>query len=321
KVGDDTAPFVPLIDGPVVGFDTERSAEPGQSIVTMIVHDDSAYLNQKEEVASYGSKKDSDIAREIFTAAPTASIQTFDIQDTPEPPDALQPLTMKRGTKMTILRALAKRHGDWHAYVLPGPTPGQSIGAFRPFPTLPDGLPAMLLLGDDRNINSFNLKHKGTGPSDVQAATLSIKDKSITTSKSSFRDAQLLGDEPATDNKGDTTSQILPPRQTDAVDLDSAVKGRAASSGYAYEATGAVIPHCYAGVLAPYRVVAVRISDSPLSANYVVSKVTHHLTRSTYTQEFTLLGNAASTAAATSSSSPQPSASAGVSFNVQVGVF
>src|SRR5215469_16925193 len=61
--------FVPLIDGPVVGFDSERSAIPGKSVVTVVVQDDSALLNREAKVAVKTGQTDSEIARQIFQDA------------------------------------------------------------------------------------------------------------------------------------------------------------------------------------------------------------------------------------------------------------
>src|SRR5206468_6572533 len=58
--------FVPLIDGPVVGFDSARSAYPGKSVVTVVVHDDSALLNREAKVDVRQGQTDSDLARQIF---------------------------------------------------------------------------------------------------------------------------------------------------------------------------------------------------------------------------------------------------------------
>ena len=59
--------FQPLIDGPIAGFDSERSSAPGQSVVTVIVNDDSALLNRDASVVSYPpGLTDSEIAQRIF---------------------------------------------------------------------------------------------------------------------------------------------------------------------------------------------------------------------------------------------------------------
>jgi hypothetical protein len=40
-----TAPFKPLIDGPIVSVDTAMDSRPGRSTATVVVHDNSAWLN------------------------------------------------------------------------------------------------------------------------------------------------------------------------------------------------------------------------------------------------------------------------------------
>ena len=58
--------FVPLIDGPVVAQDSQRRTEPGQSLLTLVVHDDSAYLNREESLERYDNLSDHEIAERIF---------------------------------------------------------------------------------------------------------------------------------------------------------------------------------------------------------------------------------------------------------------
>src|SRR5467141_3403012 len=117
--------FVPLIDGPIVGFDSARSAQPGKSVVTVIIHDDSALLNRKATVDVREGEKDSDLAAQIFSAAGFSNPQ---IEDTPQQPDPKTDAAVQRGTSMQYLRELARRNQNWHAYVVHGPQPGQSIG-------------------------------------------------------------------------------------------------------------------------------------------------------------------------------------------------
>jgi len=311
--------FVPLIDGPVVGFDSARSAIPGKSIVTVVVHDDSALLNREAKVDVQQGKTDSDLAREIFTNAQLGG--SPDIDDTPPQPDSKTAASVQRGTPMQYLRELARRNQNWHAYVLPGKLSAQSIGCFKKFPEEPDGLPDMTMLGADRNIETFNVNNNAQNPCTVQAATLSLDHGSVQTSQSSFRDATLMGDQlPDASNKNQAT-HFLPPGQTDRVDLDSATKGAATDSGFSLAATGAIVPFCYPAVLSPYHWVLVKISDSQYSTKYLITQVTHTLTRSIYRQSFSLKGNAVSAGASGNAGAPQPSANLGASFNVQVSIF
>jgi hypothetical protein len=310
--------FVPLIDGPVVGFDSARSALPGKSVVTVVVHDDSALLNREAKVEVKSRKTDSDLARQIFLDSPLGGVP--DVDTTPQQPDP-DGAAVRRGTPMQYLRELARRNHDFHAYVLPGKKPSQSIGCFKQFPKDTDGLPDMKLLGADRNIETFNVNNKAQNPSTVQAATLSIAHDAVKASTASFRDATLMGDQSPDASNTNQATRLLPPGQSDRVDLDQATKGAAAESGFSLEATGSIVPFCYPAVLSPYRLVVVKISDSQYSTKYLISQVTHTLTRSIYTQSFSMKGNAVTAAAGGNAGGPQPSANFSVGFNVQVSIF
>jgi hypothetical protein len=291
KVGN-AAP-VALIDGPVVGFEGERSTEPGKSIVTLVVQDDTAFLNREDELAFYQTGTDSDIARDIFTKA--KDIQgPIDIDPVPAQPDNPSSVVAQRGTKIQILRSLAARHRRWHAYVLPGSAAGQSVRAFKKFPVKPDGLPALFLFGPGRNLTSFNATNNNSEARDVTASTLAIKNKNIVTKTASSSDATLLGGESANKANKSKSTFRLPPGQNDSVDLDSAVQGEVDRASYSISATGSVIPFCYDSVLSPYRAVDVVLSDSPYSSTYILTRVVHNLSRSLYTQQFSAISNSTS---------------------------
>lgn len=311
--------FVPLIDGPVVGFDSARSAQPGKSVVTVVVHDDSALLNREAKVEVRQGMSDSDIAQQIFLDAQLGGVPQID--PTPPQPNEKTNAAVRRGTPMQFLRDLAKRNQDWHAYVLPGLLPSQSIGCFRQFPVDVDGLPEMSMMGADRNIENFNVNNKAASPTTVQAATLSIDHSGVQTATSSYRDATLLGDQPPDSTNTNQSTSLLPPGQSDRVDINQAVKGAATMSGFALEASGNIVPFCYPAALSPYRWVVVKISDSQYSTKCLLTQVKHTLTRSIYTQNFSMKGNAVSAGASNTASAPQPSASMSVSFNVQVSIF
>ena len=309
--------FVPLIDGPVVGSDSERSALPGKSVITVVVHDDSALLNRVAAVAVVSGQRDSEIAQGIFQNEGF----TADVEPTPAQPERVTDAAVQRGTPMAYLRRLARRNQDWHAYVLPGPAAGRSIGCFKKFRTDTDGLPDMVLLGGDRNIETFNVNNRSQNPATVEAATLSIAHDTVQTSTSSFRDATLMGQETPDESNPRPATVFLPPGQSDRIDLAESTRGAAARSGFSLEARGNIVPFCYSGVLSPYRCVSVKISDSAYSTTYLVTQVTHTLTRSIYTQSFSLKGNAVSGSSGSASSGPQPSAGLNALQNIQGGIF
>jgi hypothetical protein len=204
--------------------------------------------------------------------------------------------------------------------VLPGKNPGESIGCFRKFPNETDGLPELVLLGADRNLASFNVQNRGT-PTNIKGAGLPLDHQDIRTNDFSFRDATLMGDPPPTAAAAPPATTHLPPGQSDRVDADETAQGLAANSTFSMSATGSIVPFCYAAALTPYRVVLVKISDSQFSTKYLITQVTHTLTRSIYTQSFTAKGNGITVADSGSQTAPQPSADLSISFNLQLSIF
>src|SRR5882762_803510 len=91
--------WVSLIDGRIVGKDDTRSAAPGQSSVTLVVHDDSALLHRETEATPFAGKSDSEIARLIFESAALGGEP--DVDDTPSHPDN-NVVINQHGTKMQI---------------------------------------------------------------------------------------------------------------------------------------------------------------------------------------------------------------------------
>jgi hypothetical protein len=263
--------FVPLIDGPVVGHDSRMSSKPGQSAITLMVQDDSVYLNRSESLESFDDLLDHEIATRIFDD--TEEIAESDVEETPATGSGLAPVEVQRGTRIQILRRLAERQGK-HAYVLPGPAPGESIGAFKALPSEAGDLPELILLGGRRNVASFNVTNDAQSPANVEAHSLSITDKAVTTARSSFRNLDLLGEEAAFEDEGETGTRLLQPGQDGAVDADQAVAAEATRASFAFEANGAVLSDCYGGVLRPYEAVTVRGVNGRLSGAYVIKQVT-----------------------------------------------
>lgn len=289
RVGDQ--PFVPLFDGPVTGFDTQMNSEPGQSTLTLIAQDDTFFMNRIEQVVAFDDLSDHEIARQVFTDF-SQFIHSFDIDDTPASGSALPAHVVQRGTAMDILRYLARRQGK-HAYVLPDDNPGQSKGCFKAFPTRADGLPALVLLGSGRNIDSLQVRYCACKSADADASTLRITDKQVMSETSRSRDAELMGDETGEEGS-DAAVQLLPPRQGESVDLRQAVTARAEAASYSYEVTGNILEDTYTGVLQPYKIVTVKAGNTPVSGDYLIGKATHTVTRGMYTQSFALKRNARS---------------------------
>lgn len=284
--------FIPLIDGPVVDYESDKQAEPGRSTLTLVVQDDSVLLNREDDLARFDNRLDHEIAEQLFDDAPI--IWEKDVASTPAPSDDLPRAVAQRGTAMQLLRRLARRQG-MHAYVLPGERPGESIGCFKPLPSGPASLRPLVFAGPDRNMDSFNVMNNVQLAAQARAASVSASDKQIVRGRAAPTDFDLLGERPA-------AGAALPPERFvgrglgTSVDIDRQAEAAARAASYSFEAYGQVRHGCYRDVLRPYRIVTVHGVNPRWSGRYVVRRATHTLTRSSYGQSFAVMRDAESAA-------------------------
>jgi len=270
--------FAPLIDGPLVSIDASLDSQPGRSAATVVVRDDSAFLNRDEDTEPpFEHRTDSQIAEELFGRF--EQIRDTRIEGTEATPEA----TTRRGTVLQFLRDLAKA-SDRHAYVLPGDQPGASIGCFLPDPEDPADLPPLVLIGDGRNLSQATVTQDPEGGARTQARVLRVDDQGVTTFETSAADLGLMRNLPAM--PADLTPRrLMNPSDNTREDPTAAATAQARRDGYLFKLTSHVIPGCYAGVLTPYQKVRVDAGATPYSGDYLITKVVHHITPSLYSQE------------------------------------
>jgi hypothetical protein len=270
--------FTPLIDGPLVSIDAALDSQPGQSTATMVVRDDSAFLNRDEGTeAPFEHRRHSDIARELFGRF--EQIRDTRIEDTQADPET----TTRRGTVLQFLRELATAD-DRHAYVLPGDEPGASVGCFLPDPAGVSDLPPLVLIGDGRNLSSASVTQDPSGGGRTEAQVLRVDDQGVTSFETSAEDLGLMRNLPAL--PADLTPRrLLNPSDNTREDPAAAATAQARRDGYVYKLASHVIPGCYAGVLTPYQKVRLDAGATPYSGDYLITKVVHRITPSMYTQE------------------------------------
>lgn len=304
--------FVPLIDGPVAGFDSEVSAEPGLSTVSLMVRDDSVLLNREEETEIFNNRTDDAVARELFGRF--SEIGSTDI----EPTETTHEAIVRRSTVMQFLRKLAQANA-YQAYVLPGEQAGSSIGCFKANPTESGTLPPLVLLGADRNLHRAVFSEDSEGPERTRAHSLTISDQQVISSERSVQDETLLGQLPAVPEDLSALRE-LPPEDNDREDPASRTQAQNREASYAYRMVANVMTGCYNHVLSPYQMVAVQAGDLPQSGNYLITKVTHRITPSFYSQELEAKRDARSDPAA-DATSLAGSTGLSVDFSSDISVF
>ncbi|MCY1511437.1 hypothetical protein D9M68_458570 [compost metagenome] len=279
--------FAPLIDGPLVSIDAALDSQPGRSVATMVVRDDSAFLNRDEETEpTFERRTASAIASELFGRfSQIASTRIDATEATPE-------TTTRRGTVLQFLRELATAN-DRHAYVLPGDAPGASIGCFLADPEDAADLPPLVLLGAGRNLANASVRQDPDGGERSRAQVLRVDDQGVTSFETSAADLGLMRALPAL--PADLTPRrLMPPADIAGEDPTAATTARARRSGYIFRLTSQVIPGCYGGLLNPYRKVRLDAGATPYSGDYLITKVVHRITPSLYTQELEAKANSVS---------------------------
>ena len=290
--------WVPLLDGPIINVNGAMFNEPGRSLLTVVVSDDSFYLHRDESVTRYQGSDDA-IATQIYNSVP--QITQPKVDTAPAPSNPAFDSTVLRGTAMECLRQLAQRQ-HMHAYVGPGGTPGASIGYFKldPDPSVDFGLSPMVLLGQGMNIFSFHSETTVGQTATFQSTQVNLTDRSTGSRTSSLSDLQLAGPDPP---PGPAITRLLRAGQTDALTLARAVAAATERASYALTARGEIMKGVYDSVLQPYQNVQVVGANGSLSGTWLIKRVTHTLTRNSYGQEFEVIRNAVS--AGTNAAGPQ----------------
>ena len=280
--------FVPLIDGPIVGQRFDLSGEPNSSTLVLIVQDDSILLNQEEEVVLYEEQSPDDIAQALFAryglAADTDAVSTSS--------GGPARSTVQRGSAMQLLRELARRNGMF-VYVKPGDSPGSSTGMFKQAVFTNGEYPDLLLMGADRNINTFSASFDGLRPLTARADNIDITNLNQLTSETEQSDIDPQGST-AVHAMVDAGKTLLARTGSETSDLDAATLAAVNYSSWAYTASAEVVADNYAAVLTPYTLVKVVGVGGYLSGDWLISQVTHSITDESYRQQFTLRRNAGS---------------------------
>jgi hypothetical protein len=291
------ADWIPLIDGPIITVESAMFNEPGRSMLTLVVSDDSFFLHRDETVASFQGSDDA-IAGQIYDQVP--EIASVDLDTAPSPSSAGFTTTVLRGTQMEFLKQLAQRQ-HMHAYVTCGDSPGQSVGCFKldPDPTKDYGLAPMVLLGTGMNIFSFNSETTVGQTATYTSSQINLTDGSTDDRSADPSDIAQQGTNPP---PGTTVTRLLRPGIADAVSLARAVQAASERAAYALSAQGEVMKEVYTSVLQPYQCLQVNGANGTLSGTWLIEQVTHTLTRNSYGQTFRVIRNAQSAGA----NSPPP---------------
>lgn len=283
-----TAPFKPLIDGPIVGIESAMDSRPGRSVISLVVHDDSAWLNRESGPFTAEGRTADQIARELFLTRSEGRVVVANIEIPPgTAPPSFGEKFAQLGTPMQMLRHLAERHGC-HAYVLPGPLPGQSIGCLLPDPIAPPTLPPLVLLGPSRNLADVTVTNDPDSAERTTVHTLRLSDQQVSSYTTRLEDEDLLESRPSA---SDAPTRTAPAGGGAGEDPAAAARARTRRRNFPVKFTGRTLPGSYPQILQPHQKVALHAGGASASTVLLLTKVTHRITPSAYTVDFEGRGN------------------------------
>ena len=290
-----SGPWVALIDGPIVDQRSEMIGDPGKSQVTLVVMDDSFYLHRDETVRAFQGISDDMVALQLFEGI--SQLAMGDADTVPAASQTGFDTTVMRGTDAELLQQMAKRQ-HMHAYVLPGSSPGKSVGCFKrdPDPAVDFGLKPMVLTGNGRNIFHFNSNNPAGQTAVFQSTRVSLNDRSTDDRTADPLQIPQFGTDPT---QGPSVKRLLRPGQPDAVDNNRAVQAASERASFVMTAEGEVMKDTYPSILQPYMNVQVAGVNGRLSGTWLIRQVTHTLTRNSYGQQFKAIRNAQSSGTGT----------------------
>ena len=286
KIGTDD--FKPLIEGPIVAIDNAMDARAGRSTTTIVVHDDSAWLNMASDAVPTEGQTDTAIASDLFTSGSSGHVTQTDVQTNPaRTPASLGDQFAQLGTPMQKLRHLAARNG-FRAFVLPGDTAGQSIGCFKGDPTDTPTLPPLVLLGPSRNLFTVTATEDPEVSRATTLHTLSLGDQQVQSYTTSASDETLLGAQTAAPAP---STRTLSPTANDTEDPAARAAAEIRRLNFPVKYTGQLIACAYSKILTPHQKIALQAGAASISTVILLTKVTHRITPSVYEVNFEGRGN------------------------------
>jgi hypothetical protein len=214
----------------------------------------------------------------------------------PTPPlrNELETRTVQRGTDAAIMNQLAGRHG-YSLYIQPEPVSGRDIGHFHP-PLVPPMPPQGVLsvdFGAQTNMRNFSVMNDMLRPTAVGGVSSDPRSRLPVPILAPASTEMVMGLEP-------TLARVIPPRielryatdTTSPQEEQLAALARATESSRSITASGEVDGLKYRRPLFVGVPVLIRGAGRQFSGLYQVERVSHRISRDSYTQSINVWRNA-----------------------------
>lgn len=275
-----------IMSGYITHIKPSFPPEQGSCVLDVWGLDKSILLDREEKLKDWPSRKDSDIASEIFSQYGL----TADAEDTSVVHDEAVSTIIQRETDMQFLRRLALRNG-YECYV------DGTTGKFRR-PAVADTPQPVLAVhfGDETNVNSFAIEVNALEPADIAMSQMDRQNKEMVDAESAQDSGSLLGssDYASLLMSGATAGKVFigASTATGSPEMTALCQGIYEQASWFVTGVGEVNANKYAHVLRARKPVTIKGVGEMHSGVYYVTHVTHRFTQDGYVQQFRVKRNA-----------------------------
>lgn len=275
-----------LFSGYITRIRPGFNPDPSQVTLEIWGMDNSILMNQDDKLKAWPSKKDSDIAAEIFDHYGFAQ----EVDNTEIVHDEEISTIFQRESDIQFLKRLARRNG-FECFV------DGSTGYFRPPQLDADPQPVLAIhFGVETNVSNFSIEVNTLTPSNVKMSQMDLFNKEVFNVTSESSEQTALGDTDAT--------ALLPAGQSPAQtvvygnvatgipEMTALCKGLRQQGEWFVTGEGEINGNKYGHVLKPRGTVTIKGVGETYSGIYYVSHVRHSFNRTGYTQYFKVRRNA-----------------------------
>ena len=275
-----------LLTGYITHLRPDFAGAPDQCLLEIWAMDATVLMDRMEVLKDWPSRKDSDIAQEVFSTYGLSSVVT----DTPVVHDADVSTIIQGETDIRFLKRLARRNG-FECYV------SGDTGYFGP-PAL-SGTPQpvlKVLCGEETNVTQFSIAVEAVGPSPVAMAQIDRMTKEVLDVSVEKTTRKVLGARqaasylaPGMKSAGVALGQVVTTGRAEMEALCQAVHD---GGEWFVTGEGEVAANYYGTILMPHNTVTIKGIGETYSGIYYVTRVTHTFGTDGYTQTFTVKRNA-----------------------------
>lgn len=281
-----------VFDGFITRRDLLPSPDPGQSKLNITGEDLRVMMDRKDQATTYPNMDDAAQVRQILQKYQDYFTQPAEVvaPSRIDHPNKTERRPMQNSNDLKYIEDLAHEH-DFVFYVQPTSIPMTNKVYWGPENRTQSPLPPLSYnMGPQSNVNRLSLGYDSLRPTRVEGTIRDKHNGNVVQVQTSTTSQPALANDSATVQQGEYTRRIHMPDFGSLTPEQASARAQAFtdSAGDAVTVEGELDVMRYGGLMRPHSLVIVRGAGFHFDGRYSVQRVTHHIQRGSYTQDFRL---------------------------------